>query len=132
MHTLRRRRGLTIVEIMVVIAILGILMTVLGGNMFTTTATARSDLTRLTMAKIDQGLQLYAARSGRYPSSADGLDAASAFMPDGVAPLDTWGCPFEYHQPSPTTDAPYQLVSRGADCAPGGTGPAADIYSDHP
>ena len=58
----RGREGLTLVEIMVVIAILGVLMTVLGGSLLGALDDANVDATKLTMNRVDQALQIYASR----------------------------------------------------------------------
>jgi general secretion pathway protein G len=129
-HTRRRRAGLTLIEIMVVIAILGVLMTVLGGAMLGTLDSANVDATRLTMSKIDQALQIYAARhGGRYPTGSEGLEVAARFMADGKVPTDAWGNPFLYISPAVSGAAPYEVISLGKDGAESGEGYAADLSS---
>ena len=126
----RRREGLTLVEIMVVIAILGVLMAVLGGSMLGALDSSNVDATRLSMSKVDQALQIYAARhNGRYPTTSEGLEAASRFMSDSQVPEDAWGNPFLYVSPAVSGDAPYELISLGKDGQEGGEGYAEDLSS---
>ena len=127
----RRREGLTLVEIMVVIAILGVLMAVLGGNLLGALDDANVDATKLTMGKIDQALQIYAAKhKGKYPSTSQGLEAAAKYMPDSKVPQDAWGNEFQYVTPGPNGQK-FDLISLGEDGQQGGTGNAEDIrYSD--
>lgn len=126
----RHREGLTLVEIMVVIAILGVLMTVLGGSLLGALDDANVDATKLTMGKIDQALQIYAAKhKGKYPSTSDGLEAAAKYMPDSKVPQDAWGNDFQYFSPGTSSGNPYELVSLGKDGESGGDDAAADIQS---
>ena len=126
----RRREGLTLVEIMVVIAILGVLMAVLGGSLLGALDDANVDATKLTMGKIDQALQIYAAKhKGKFPSTSDGLEAAAKYMPDAKVPTDAWGNEFQYFSPASSSDAPYEIVSLGKDGQEGGTDSDADISS---
>ncbi len=110
------REGLTLVEIMVVMAILGVLMTVLGGSLLGYLDAANEDATKLTIGKMDQALQVYAAKhKGKYPSTSQGLDAAAKYMPDGKVPEDAWGQNFQYFSPSTHSDAAYDILSVGKD-----------------
>lgn len=126
----RHREGLTLVEIMVVIAILGVLMAVLGGGMLNAVEDANVQTTRLTIGRAQQALEMYAARHrGRFPSSSEGLSAATTFLPDGEVPRDAWGNAFQYLRPASNGDAPYEIISYGRDGEPGGEGFDRDLSS---
>lgn len=75
--------------------------------------------TDLAMAKISQRVDLYQLRKKRHPDTL-----ATAFNGQAV-PADGWGRPFVYVVGD--DGASYDIVSRGADGRPGGTGDAADI-----
>ena len=110
------RKGLTLVEIMVVMAILGVLMAVLGGSLLGYLDSANEDATKLTIGKMDQALQVCAAKhKGKYPSTSQGLEAAAKYMPDGKVPQDAWGQDFQYFSPGTHSDAPYDILSVGKD-----------------
>ncbi|MFT5681907.1 MAG: general secretion pathway protein G [Myxococcota bacterium] len=116
LFTRAAREGLTLVEIMVVMAILGVLMTVLGGGMLGILQGASVDATKLTMGQVDQGLQIYAAKhKGKFPSTSQGLDAAAKYLRDGKVPQDAWDQDFQYFSPSSHSDAAYDLLSVGDD-----------------
>ena len=66
-------KGLTLVEIVVVIALLGLLMTVVGGTLFSTFAESKGDVTRLTIKEIERDLQIYKARKNKYPTDLSKL-----------------------------------------------------------
>lgn len=122
--------GLTIVEIMVVIAILGTLMTIVAVNVIGSLDEANVDATRLQIKKVEQGLQMYAAKNkGKFPSTSDGLEAAKKYFPDNKVPVDAWGNEFQYYSPGSRSGGDYDIISLGKDGAEGGDGTNADIYS---
>ncbi len=126
----RSRAGLTLVEIMVVIAILGTLMTIVAVNVVGALDDANVDATKLQIKKVEQGLQMYAAKhKGKFPSTSDGLEAAAKYFPDNKVPTDAWGNPFQYYSPGTNGDHPYEIISLGKDGAEGGEGADADIRS---
>jgi general secretion pathway protein G len=133
-----RETGFTLIEIMVVIAIIGILATLIVPNIM-----GRPDEARITAAKhdvgtINQALKLYRLDIGRYPTTEQGLKAlvekpTSEPIPQnwkaggylGQLPKDPWGNPFFYSNPG--TRSEIDIVSYGADGKPGGAGTDADI-----
>lgn len=133
-----QQRGFTLIEIMVVIVILGVL-----GALVVPKVMGRPDEARVVAAKQDlnalqQALKLYRLDNGRYPTSAQGLQAlvqqptlvpaARNWKPGGYLerlPQDPWGTAYRYA--SPGTHGEIDLWSLGADGAPGGDGVNADI-----
>jgi general secretion pathway protein G len=130
---LRAERGLTLVEIMVVIAILGTLMTIVTVNVFSQLSRANVDNTVLQMKKVGSDLDMYAAKhKGKYPTTSEGLSAASKYFSDNKVPADAWGNDFQYFAPATNCSRPYELVSYGADGQQGGEEFDADISSCNP
>ena len=130
LDTVRSQKGLTLVEIMVVIAILGSLMAIVGFQVVGKLDEANCETTKISMGTADQGLQAYAAKKkGKFPSTSDGLEAASKYFRTGEVPKDGWGNPFQYFSPGTTSGADYELISLGKDGAEGGDGANADIKS---
>jgi len=128
LRRLRSNRGLTLVEIMVVIAILGTLMTIIAVNVVAQLNEANVSSTKLQMGRIEQNLQTYAAKNkGKFPTTSDGLNAASKYMPDNKIPADSWGNEFQYFAPATNCSKPYEIVSLGADGQQGGEDYNADI-----
>lgn len=126
----RSQQGMTLVEIMVVIAILGTIMSVVAFSVVGKLDDANCQTTTLTMKNADQALQLYSAKKkGKFPSSSDGLEAAKKYFGDGEVPLDAWGNEFAYNSPGSHSDKPYEIVSLGKDGVEGGEGADADIQS---
>jgi len=125
---LHAESGLTLVEIIIVIAILGTLMAILAGSLFGAQDEANVDMTRIQMSQVDQGLQMYVAKhSGKYPSTSDGLAAAKKYFKGSEVPKDAWGNDFIYYSPGTHGDHPYELISLGKDGQEGGEDVNADI-----
>ena len=124
------RRGLTLIEIMVVIALLGVLGTVIAVNLTDALDDNSADAARLQMKQIGSGLQMYALKNkGKYPTTSDGLDAAKKYFAGNKVPNDPWGNEYSYFSPGTHSDAKYELVSLGSDGREGGEDHAADIKS---
>jgi general secretion pathway protein G len=134
----RKDAGFTLIEIMVVIAIIGILATLIVPKIM-----GRPDEARATAAKHDvgtlvQAFKLYRLDIGRYPTTEQGVKAlvekptsepvpqnwkAGGYL-DSI-PKDPWGNPYQYANPG--TRSEIDVYSFGADGKPGGTGNDADI-----
>jgi general secretion pathway protein G len=121
---------MTLVEIMVVITIIVGLMAVLAVNVLGAMDDANRETTKIKMRQVEQAIQMYAIKhKGQFPSSSEGLQAASKYMPNpGEIPRDEWGTEFAYRSPG-GAGRPYDIVSFGKDGKEGGEGAAADIES---
>ena len=128
--SLQSRAGLTLVEIMVVIAILGVLMTVLAVGVTGYLDDANASATEIQIKKLEGVLQTYAAKHrGKYPTTTEGLEAANKYFPDQRVPVDAWGNDFRYYSPGSSGGNEFEIISLGKDGAEGGEGAAADIKS---
>jgi len=96
---------------------------------------AKSKTAALQIADLEKSMELFKLDVGRYPNTAEGLDAlvnrpASANGWNGPyikgnLPNDPWGKPYAFT--SPTTNGGVEITTLGADGAAGGTGENADI-----
>jgi general secretion pathway protein G len=133
-----REAGFTLIEIMVVIAIIGILATLIVPNIMGRPDEARVTATKHDIGTINQALKLYRLDIGRYPTTEQGLKAlverpTSEPIPQNwkaggylsSVPKDPWGN--VYHYSNPGTRGEIDVISYGADGRPGGTGTDADI-----
>lgn len=130
MRSVRRRAGMTLVEIMVVITIIVSLMAVLAVNVLGAMDEANRETTKIKMRQVEQAVQMYAIKhKGQFPSTGDGLQAASKYMPNpGEIPKDEWGGEFIYRSPGGNNRA-YDIISYGKDGKEGGEDAGADIES---
>ena len=133
-----RERGMTLIEILVVLVLLAVIMSVVAGNYLGRGEKAKADAAKIEIGQISQTLDLYKLETGRYPTTQEGLQALIA-APSGVSnwngpywkkqsvPKDPWGN--EYKYTSPAASAAYEILSYGADGKEGGEGPNKDISS---
>jgi general secretion pathway protein G len=119
----RSRRGMSLVEVMVVIAIILTLMSVLAFGVFSVWENARVETTRLQMGRVQERILIYTVKSKKPPSTGEGL---SAVFGDEPVPVDAWGNEFVYVSPGPD-GKDYDLISYGRDGVQGGTGNNADL-----
>jgi general secretion pathway protein G len=135
---LPRFAGFTLIEVMVVIAILAILAALIVPKVMSRPDEARVVAARQDIAALMQALKLYRLDSKRYPTTEQGLQALVAKpsqvpIPDNWKtggyverlPMDPWGKPYQYLNPG--LHGEIDVFSYGADGALGGEGFDADI-----
>lgn len=121
----RRRRGLTLVEILVVVTILGLIAGIVGVAVIGQLTGAQEDTTRGQIAELGKALDIYKVKFGRYPNSTEGLNAL-VNPPKGKKPImeklpkDAWSNDFVYLSPGQHNPAKYDIYSKGPD-SQGGT-----------
>ena len=137
----RGERGFTLLEILVVIAILGLLVALVAPNVLRQLGGARISTTRLNIAGIASDLDLYKLDVGSYPSTEQGLqaliekpsDAASwsgPYAQGGKLPADAWNHPFSYRNPSNRPDHAFDICSGGPDNTSGDPGAQGAICNN--
>lgn len=136
------RRGLTLIEILVVIVVLAVLATLVAPNVFRHVGAARETTARTQIEMLGAALDAYRLDNGRYPSTEQGLASLwqaptteprpanwrGPYLRKAV-PSDPWGAAYVYRAPGTQSGGGYDLLSYGADGKPGGEGEFADIVS---
>lgn len=94
-----RQRGLTLIEIMVVILILGLIASAVGTNVFGLFAQSKVDQAKTEIITIKDAIGLYAGKNGGYPETLVELTTPFNYLKNvdkGENPVDPWGRPYEY------------------------------------
>ena len=129
----RRSGGFTLIELLVVLAILTLLAGLVGPRVLGQLGGAKSKTAAVQIADLEKSLELFKLDVGRFPSTEEGLQALSAKPAaangwngpyiKGSIPNDPWGKPYKYA----TVAAGIEIMTLGADGAPGGEGENADV-----
>jgi general secretion pathway protein G len=128
--------GFTLLELLVVLAILGLLAAIVGPQVIKYLGSSRSETARVQVRNIASSLQLYRLDVGRYPTKEEGLSALvrqpsgvatwnGPYLPDSSAITDPWGKPYQFDEPGKHGEV--DVFSLGSDAAPGGSGEAKDV-----
>ena len=130
-----RQRGFTLLELLVVVAIIGLLVAYVGPRYVSQIGKSETAAARAQIEALAKALDAFRLDTGHYPSAAQGL-AALRERPAGEVkwngpylqkdvPADPWGKTYVYRAPGGKGD--FDLISFGRDGAPGGSGENADI-----
>lgn len=130
--------GVTLIEMMVVLVIIALVAAIIVPNVIGRPDEARVAVAQTDIRAIGSALELYRLDNQTYPTTSQGLQALAArptsppeprnwvvggYLPQ--LPVDPWGNEYLYRSPGDTGG--FDLITLGADGAPGGEGPAADI-----
>jgi general secretion pathway protein G len=134
-HKVSRQGGFTLMELLVVLAILGLLMSLVGPRVLSQLGGAKTKTAAIQIKDLEQSLEMYKLDVGRFPSSGEGL-AALVTKPAGVAgwngpylksdvPMDPWKREYNYKYPGDRGEL--DIFSYGQNGAPGGEGEDSDV-----
>ena len=144
-QTTRRNRkragqaGVTLIEMLVVVTIIGLFVALVGPMLFKKADEAKVTATRAQIDGFGTALGMYKLDTGTFPTTEQGLQALRVkpadvnqwngpYMPRDI-PKDAWAHDFIYRFPGEHQPDEPEIVSLGADGQPGGEGTNADIVS---
>jgi general secretion pathway protein G len=135
-HSGARRNGFTLLELLVVLAILGLLAAIVGPQVIRYLGSSKTQTASVQVKNIAASLELFRLDAGRYPTAAEGLNALikppasvpiwnGPYLPQASALVDPWGNPYQFKAPGDNGEV--DVFSLGSDNAAGGTGEAKDV-----
>jgi general secretion pathway protein G len=117
-----REKGMTIIEILIVIGLIGTLMGIIMTTLIERGDDAKVDLAKVAMGQLESGLRLYKMHNNRYPTTEEGLQAlvtAPAGAKNWRGPYseaeklnDPWDVPFGYEASGARS---FKIISGGPD-----------------
>lgn len=129
----RRQRGMTLLELVVVIVLIGGLLAVLSNRLIGSKSRAEYKLAQTQLSGLSQKLEQYQVDVGEYPERLDYLVTAPENTDNWLGPYakpdefkDPWGTVIAYERDA--ADNRFQLMSLGADRKPGGDGVDKDLH----
>ena len=128
----RRRAGFTLIEIMVVVAIIGLLLTFVAPSVWRNMREANVVGTKAKMTNLKNYIEAYRRHHSKVPDRLDDLlqeddtNMGEAYVESEDDLKDAWGNDFQYEKLSSNK---YDIISLGADGMEGGEHDDADIHS---
>lgn len=133
---LKGEAGYTLTEMLVVIAIIGLIAAVLTPNLMGQLGRSRVKAAELQLDTVATAIEAYRADVGRYPSQSEGLSAlvtapadaetwTGPYLKGAKGVIDPWGRAVIYQ--AGDDDHDYVVMSYGADGKPGGSGVKRDL-----
>ncbi len=138
LHTRSTQAGFSLIELLVVLAILTLLATLVGPQVMTYFGRAKSQTAQVQLSNITNALELFRLDNGGYPHTEYGLKAlltappqakawSGPYLPKESAIIDPWGVIYQYR--SPGEHGPFDLFTLGRDQAVGGSDEDRDVTS---
>jgi general secretion pathway protein G len=132
----RREAGFTLLEMLVVLAIMGLLAAIVAPQVLKYLGTSKTQTAKVEVQNITSALELYRLDVGRYPTAEEGLGSLvtapstapgwnGPYLKKASALKDPWDQPYLYRNPGQHSEV--DVYSLGSDKAEGGAGEAADV-----
>jgi general secretion pathway protein G len=128
--------GFTLLEMLVVLAIMGLLAAIIAPQVLKYLGSSRTQTSKVQITNVVSALELFRVDVGRYPTQQEGLNAVvtapatavgwnGPYLQKSSALNDPWGQPYLYRNPGKHGEI--DVYTLGSDKAEGGTGEAADV-----
>lgn len=128
--------GFTLIEVLLVVAILGLLAGVIVANIGGKGAESARKIAEVDIEGLSNSVEMYKLDNGRYPTTDQGLQALverpadatkwteGGYLKKSEIPKDPWDTPYQYVN----NNGLYDIFSYGEDGVEGGEGNNADIH----
>jgi general secretion pathway protein G len=128
--------GFTLLELLVVLAIMGLLAAIVAPQVLKYLGSSRSQTAKVQIQNISSALELFKLDVGRYPTQEEGLGALvtgpstaggwnGPYLQKTAALLDPWGQTYLLRVPGQHGEV--DVYTLGSDKAEGGSGEARDV-----
>ncbi|MEO0030996.1 MAG: hypothetical protein RIS94_754 [Pseudomonadota bacterium] len=132
----RQANGFTLLELLVVLAILGLLYAIVGPQVIKYLSSSKTETAQVQVKNVDAAMKLLRLDAGRYPTTQEGLNALvtqpqgmanwrGPYLPNASALNDPWQQPYRYANPGKHGEI--DIYTYGSDNAEGGNGEARDL-----
>jgi general secretion pathway protein G len=136
---MRSRAGVTLIEMLVVVTIIGLFIALVGPKLWSRVDEAKVIAARNQIDNFQTALGAYKLDTGTFPTTEQGLQALRLKPADAVqwngpylpkdVPKDPWNVDYVYRFPGEHGVDEPEIICLGADRQPGGEGINADIVS---
>lgn len=131
-----RQNGFTLLELLVVLAIMGLLAAIVGPQVIKYLGTSRTQTAKVQVKNVASALELFRLDAGRFPTPEEGLQALvtapasvaawnGPYLQQSAALTDPWARPYRFATPGKHGEV--DVWSFGSDNVEGGTGEARDV-----
>jgi general secretion pathway protein G len=105
-----RQAGFTLVEVLVVLAIMGLIMSMIGPRVLNYLTDSKYKTAQIQVESLSSAVELFFIDNGRYPLESEGLQAlvqppsnlpnwSGPYVKGTAIPIDPWAKPYRYASP---------------------------------
>jgi general secretion pathway protein G len=114
-----KERGFTLIEILIVVAIIGLIAALIGPNLMGRLERSKEEITKAQVEMLSSAVQAFMIDMRRYPNTLDELINSTdpqwrgPYLSKRTLPKDPWGRDYQFKCPG--DHGPFDLYSLGPD-----------------